>query len=307
MPNLAQIQVQKKYQSREIAQVISFPKPSSIQEAIVNTKKSEDGYTPLPNFICDEGYLVVLDGEAIKCLVFLNRHINGFHLKNKGMSETLIKKVTGIKDGRTIQKYMAQLAKYQLIRIEKEKGKSNVYFLTFDSRLPTQHVGTFNVPTQHVPTCHVGGVPTQHAGGSTYMACRSVKEIDLKENIKTNNEITREKFSPQNRPMLDFVEYHPADLKSYSLKELSEAYSVQSDFTEQAKVSFPDIASEQILTQLKKLAQWSMSAEKRTSQKWMTTWLNWLSNSKKSPPTKPNTTEKPKKQYHRYGQGVINP
>src|SRR5690606_7503897 len=91
------------------------------------------------------------------------------------------------KDGRTVQKYMSQLAHYQLVKIEKERGKSNVYFLTFEDRLPTQHVGTFNVPAQQVPAYHVGGVPTQHAGGSTYMACGSDKEKDLKENIKENN------------------------------------------------------------------------------------------------------------------------
>jgi hypothetical protein len=45
--------------------------------------KKEDGYTPLPNFVCDEGYLAVLSGEAIKCLVLLNRHIKAFIKKIK--------------------------------------------------------------------------------------------------------------------------------------------------------------------------------------------------------------------------------
>jgi hypothetical protein len=52
--------------------------------------KKEDGYTPLPNFVCDEGYLAVLSGEAIKCLVLLNRHIKGFHEENKAIGESLI-------------------------------------------------------------------------------------------------------------------------------------------------------------------------------------------------------------------------
>lgn len=293
MPNLAQIQVQKKYQSREIAQVISFPKPSSIQEAIVNTKKSEDGYTPLPNFICDEGYLVVLDGEAIKCLVFLNRHINGFHLKNKGMSETLIKKVTGIKDGRTIQKYMAQLAKYQLIRIEKEKGKSNVYFLTFDSRLPTQHVGTFNVPTQNVPTSHVGGVPTQHAGGSTYMACGSVKE-----NIKYKFKNIKKDDSPVDNFKAemfgDSVEYHVDNKNLYSLRELASVYPIQSDLTDQAKQIDPDSEDSKIMSELKNFAQWSTSQQKTTAQGWMNYWIYRIQNLK-TPKAKPQS-QKPSKQ-----------
>lgn len=294
------------------AQLIQFQKPAKPkQEAIVDIQKNEDGYTPLPNFICDEGYLAVLDGDAIKCLIFLNRHVRGFHLKSKGMSETLVKKITGIKDGRTVQKYMAELAKYKIIDIQKERGKSNVYFLTFDNRLPTQHVGTFDAPTQNVPTSDVGTPPTQHVPTTTHMPCGSVKEIDLKENIKINNDDNaHETFVPQERGMLQFIEYHVEDQKAYSLKELTQVYpTTQVDLTAQAKVSFPNLTTEQITGELKKLAQWSLTTEKRISQKWMTTWLNWLTNAEKpSQQTKPAAapkTQKPPR--HRYGQGVVTP
>ena len=293
------------------AQLIQFQKPAKPkQEAIVDIQKNEDGYTPLPNFICDEGYLAVLDGDAIKCLIFLNRHVRGFHLKSKGMSETLVKKITGIKDGRTVQKYMAELAKYKIIDIQKERGKSNVYFLTFDNRLPTQHVGTFDAPTQNVPTSDVGTPPTQHVPTTTHMPCGSVKEIDLKENIKINNDDNaHETFVPQERGMLQFIEYHVEDQKAYSLKELTQVYpTTQADLVAQAKVSFPNMSPDQITSELKKLAQWSLTAEKRISQKWMTTWLNWLTNFQKdlSKPTaaQPKTQKPPR---HRYGQGVVTP
>ncbi len=313
MPNLAQKLNQKEAPIRGSGQVISFPKPLLPQEAIVNTQKNEDGYTPLPNFICDEGYLAVLEGEAVKCLIFLNRHINGFHLSNKGMSETLVKKITGIKDGRTVQKYMSQLAHYRLVRIDKERGKSNVYSLTFEDRLPTQHAGTFNAPTRNAPTSHDSGLPTQHAGGSTHMPCGSVKEIDLKENIKINNDDTApEKFEPQNRPLLQFIEYHPDNQKAFKLRELTQVYPVQSDFIAQAKISFPKLTDDQIHDEIKKLAQWSVTAEKRQSQKWMTTWLNWLKNfedsqSKPKPAAKSNQpkAEKPQRS-SRFGQYLKN-
>lgn len=306
MSNLAQSMYQIKDKSGGGAEVIAFPKPSLIQEAIVDTRK-EDGFTPLPNFICDEGYLSILDGDAIKCLMFLNRYIRGFHLNSKGMSETLIKKITGIKDGRTVQKYMSQLAKYQLIKIQKEKGKSNVYFLTFENRLPTQHVGTFNVPTQQVPTSDVGSVPTQDAGGSTYMACGSDKEIYLKENIKENNKNKAPAdFVPQDRGALNFIDYHSDDPKLYTLKDLSGTYPIKQDFMAQAAVSFPKLSQDIVLEQLKELAQWSVGQPERISQKWMTTWLNWLRNYQpakpKADPKQPKA-EQPKR--HRYGQGVI--
>lgn len=290
MLNLAQSMFQKKDQSGEIAPVINFPKPSLIQEAIVDTRK-EDGFTPLPNFICDEGYLAVLDGDALKCLVFLNRYVRGFHLDSKGMPETLIKKITGIKDGRTVQKYMSHLAKYQLIKIQKEKGKSNIYFLTFEDRLPTQHVGTLDVPTQKVPTSDVGSLPTHDVGSSTYMACGSYKEIYLKENIKENNNYKApSEFVPQDRGALNFIDYHSDDPKLYTLKDLSGTYPIKKDFMAQAAVSFPKLSQAIVLEQLKELAQWSVGQPERISQKWMTTWLNWLRNYQ---PAKPKA-DKPK-------------
>ena len=293
MSNLAQNMYQIKDKSGGSAQVIAFPKPSLIQEAIVDTRKTEDGFTPLPNFICDEGYLSVLDGDAIKCLMFLNRYIRGFHLNSKGMSETLIKKITGIKDGRTVQKYMSQLAKYQLIKIQKEKGKSNVYFLTFEDRLPTQHVGTFHVPTQEVPTSDVGGVPTQHAGSSTYMACGSDKEKDLKENIKENNNYKAPSdFVPQDRGALNFIEYHLEDRKLYTLKDLFGTYPVKKDFMAQAAVSSPKLSQEIVLGQLYKLCEWSSGKPERTSQAWMVTWLKWLRNYQPAKHQAPKTSKK---------------
>ena len=274
-----------------IAEVIPFRAPDpQVKEVIVDTEDKNNGYTPLPNFICDEGYLAVLDGDAIKCLILLNRHINGFHLENKSMSETLIKKITGIKDGRTIQKYTASLVQLKLIKVEKEKGKSNVYYLTFDDRLPTCHVGTIKktkpqinhkAPTSNVgtlnepPTQHVSTPPTSNVGGSTYMACGSVKEIDLKENIKKDEEEARAKFQPQNR-QLNFIEYHVSDREAISLKNLFQKYPGQVDFYDQAKISFPDHSHEQIVTELRKLAQWSLSAGNHMPQKWMNIWLNWM-------------------------------
>ena len=109
--------------------------------------------------------------------------------------------------------------------------------------------------------------------------------------------------------MLQFIEYHVEDQKAYSLKELTQVYpTTQVDLTAQAKVSFPNLTTEQITGELKKLAQWSLTAEKRISQKWMTTWLNWLTNFQKDlskPAAAQPKTQKPPR--HRYGQGVVTP
>lgn len=160
--------------------------------------KKDEGYSPLPNFICDEGYLATLSGDAIKCIILLNRHIKGFHLEQKAMGEVLVMKITGIKDKRTVRKCMADLAKFQLINITKSLGKSSAYTLTLDDRIPieavTSNVTTFHVATSNAVTSHVTTPVTSNATTpvasnvptTSDIKCHSVKEIDLKENIKEN-------------------------------------------------------------------------------------------------------------------------
>src|SRR5690606_27988946 len=152
--------------------------------------KKDDGYSPLPNFICDEGYLAVLSGDAIKCIVLLNRHIKGFHLDRKAMGEAMVMKITGIKDNRTVRKCMADLAKYQLISITKTLGKSSSYTLTLDDRISIEAVAsnatTSNAVTSNVVTLHVTTPVTSNVTTTSDIKCHSVKEIDLKENIKEN-------------------------------------------------------------------------------------------------------------------------
>lgn len=69
------------------------------------------------------------------------------------------------------------------------------------------------------------------------------------------------------------VEYHRADKNLYSLIELSKSYPVQSDFTAQAQSENPDMAKDQILSELKNFAQWSVAQSKRSAQAWMNNWV----------------------------------
>ncbi|AWL29251.1 hypothetical protein DJ533_12080 [Acinetobacter defluvii] len=275
-----------------IAEVIPFRAPDpQVKEVVVDKEDKNNGYTPLPNFICDEGYLSALSGEAIKCLILLNRHINGFHVENKAIGEALIMKLTGFKDKRTVRRNMAELAKFKLIEIVKEKGKSSNYFLTFEKRITLKlvtlndtslekkeylKVVASNVPTSsklvasHVTTLVASNVPT-----TSDIECTPVKEIYLKENIKKDEEEAQAKFQAQNR-QLNFIEYHTSDREAISLKNLFQKYPAQVDFYDQAKMSFPDHSHEQIVTELRKLAQWSLSAANHMPQKWMNIWLGWM-------------------------------
>ena len=252
------------------AKVIQFRKPQE-QEAM----SKQDGFTGLPNWLCDEGYLAVLTGEAIKCLVLLNRHIDGFRLERKAMGEVLIMKITGIKDKRTVRKYMGELSDYQLIKIIKEKGKNSIYELTFDSRSITKLV-TLHVPSaSNVGTSHVTTLVTPHVPSSSDMACHPVKEIDLKENIKRDDDIAREeKFTAQENRPLNFIEYQTSDRTAISFPDLCKKYPAQIDFQDQAKASFPNHSPDRIFENLKAMAQWSLDKANHTPQKWMTIWLS---------------------------------
>ncbi|TQF18138.1 replication protein, partial [Acinetobacter baumannii] len=145
--------------------------------------KKEDGYTPLPNFVCDEGYLAVLSGEAIKCLVLLNRQIKGFHEENKAIGESLILKLTGFKDKRTVRKAMSDLAKYNLVKITKTLGKATSYEVTFEDRLSIELVASNDTGASKVVTSNVPRLVASNDTGTSSIKCHSVKETK-KETLK---------------------------------------------------------------------------------------------------------------------------
>ncbi|HFG2460116.1 TPA: replication protein [Acinetobacter baumannii] len=153
--------------------------------------KKEDGYTPLPNFVCDEGYLAVLSGEAIKCLVLLNRHIKGFHEENKAIGESLILKLAGFKDKRTVRKAMSDLAKYNLVKITKTLGKATSYEVTFEDRLSIELVALNVTSASKVVTSNVPRLVASDDTGTSSIKCHSVKEnkINLKESEQQENPV----------------------------------------------------------------------------------------------------------------------
>lgn len=110
------------------------------------------------------------------------------------------------------------------------------------------------------------------------------------ESLENNKNKAPSDFIPQDRGALNFIDYHSDDSKLYTLKDLSGIYPIKKDFMAQAAVSFPKLSQDIVLEQLKELAQWSVGQPERISQKWMTTWLNWLRNYQ---PAKPKA-EKPK-------------
>ena len=101
-------------------------------------------------------------------------------------SQEKLCKVTGIKDYRTIVKYLKQLEEKGLIEIKKNNGKVNVYYLKNVTTPPTKNVGTKNATAnfaEEPPTKNVGTPPTNFAGITIH------NEKDTKNNTQYIKEI----------------------------------------------------------------------------------------------------------------------
>ena len=82
-------------------------------------------------------------------------------------SQEKLCKITGIKDYRTIVKYLKQLEEKGLIEIQKTNGKVNIYYLKNIGKAPTKNAGAKNVGANFAdepPTKNAGTPPTNFAG-----------------------------------------------------------------------------------------------------------------------------------------------
>ncbi|EKE22638.1 MAG: hypothetical protein ACD_6C00769G0004 [uncultured bacterium] len=269
-------------QERQPAQALVLPFPKTGRQTMTVI---EEGYTRLPNLLIDSEIMADLSDKAFKCLMFILRQTVGFGRNSHTISTTQFQKYCGIKKEETVTKSIRELEQCKAIKVERKKGCLNEYFLTLN-----HYQQMVAPPSKGGSTIKRGESTTVQGGGSTHVEQGSIKE-NFKENIKENikNKAPAD-FVPQDRGALNFIDYHSEDPKLYSLKDLSGTYPIKQDFMAQAAVSFPKLSQDIVLEQLKELAQWSVGQPERISQKWMTTWLNWLRNYQ---PAKPKT-EKPK-------------
>lgn len=276
--------------------VVPFPKKERLTMTGI-----DEGYTRFPNLLIDSEIMADLSDKAFKCLVFIVRQTVGFGRNSHTISITQFQKYCGIKKEETVAKVIRELEQCKAIKVERKSGCLNEYFLTLD-----QYQQTVPPPSKGGSTMKQGESTTATSGEGTPMKQGTIKE-NFKENIKENNNYKAPaEFVPQDRGALNFIDYHSEDSKLYSLKDLSGTYPIKQDFMAQAAVSFPKLSQDIVLEQLKELAQWSVGQPERISQKWMTTWLNWLRNYQPAKPKadlKQPKAEQPKR--HRYGQGVI--
>lgn len=224
-------------------------------------------YTELPNYIVDEDYLAEMSGNAFKCYAVINRYTRGFKRSGWCLDSKFLMRKIGVQKAETITRLSRELESLGLLKIVQKKGYPNEFYVADPSPQTVVPI-TGSTPDE-------GEWSTPHDRGTK-------KETNKKKQIKRNNqkETCDEKtpFVPQNRPMLDFIEYHVEDTQFYSLKNLSQVHDVKQDFLAQARVSFPNLTDQQIQNEFASLCQWSLTAEKRVAQKWMSAWLKFLKN-----------------------------
>jgi len=93
---------------------------------------------------------------------------------------------------------------------------------------------------------------------------------------------------------LEAIEYHREDRKLYSLRELSNVYTIKTDFTAQAKSENSELTDEFILSELRGFVQWATNRENTTAQGWMNYWIFRVQKLSK-PKTKTQKPKQPKK------------
>ncbi|WP_336754646.1 hypothetical protein [Acinetobacter sp. USHLN143] len=203
---------------------------------------------------------------------------------------------------KTVSAGLKELIKYGVISVVASGKQGMKSYRINEISIKDRFTKGTSSPTTPVP-------PVNQTSSPTTLVTSSLGEhtIDTPiDPLENNKNKAPAEFVPQDRGALNFIDYHSEDSKLYSLKDLSGIYPIKQDFMAQAAVSFSKLSQDIVLEQLKELAQWSVGQPERISQKWMTTWLNWLRNYQPAKPkaeAKQPKAEQPKR--HRYGQGVI--
>ncbi len=121
-------------------------------------------------------------------------------------SQERLCKISGIKDYRTVVKYMESLEKKGLISVKKEKGKLNIYYLKNVNEAE-------NVPTENVPTKNVDKVPTNFVGSENKVPAKNADKVPAKnvgQRKHIEQDIIKEKIKKENldhtKKLLNYIE-----------------------------------------------------------------------------------------------------
>lgn len=300
------------------AQVIPFQKPlQPKQEAgkSMYSDKFAQGYVMSSRLYRKEVWPFLSDA-ARNVYAELENRINGHNKESDFVSYSQLQggEFAGSRklSRETVRNGIDELLKLEVVSISGTGPRGVKKYTLNEISIKDQFTSKTSSTTEPVRKLNQTSSTTEPVTGSEteHTIDTSIEPLDNKDNTAP------EKFEPQNRPLLQFIEYHTDNFKLFTLRELTQVYPVQSDFIAQAKISFPNLTDEQIQGEIQGLARWSVKPTIRNPHRnphsWMTTWLNWLKDfennqSKPKPAAKSNQpkVEKPQRS-SRFGQYLKN-
>lgn len=274
------------------AQVIPFKKPSQPAQGAgksMYSDKFDQGYVMSSRLYRKEVWPFISDA-ARNVYAELENRINGHNKESDFVSYSQLQgsDLPGARQlsRRTVSSGLKELLKLGVISVLADGKQGMKSYRLNEISIKDRFTNETSLLSTPV---HLGNQSSSPSTPATSVPSKHTIDIPI-DPLENNKNKAPAEFQPQDRGALNFIDYHSEDPKLYTLKDLSGTYPIKQDFIAQAAVSFPKLSQDIVLEQLKELAQWSVGQPERISQKWMTTWLNWLRNYQ---PAKPKT-EKPK-------------
>ena len=277
------------------AQVIPFKKPSQPAQGAgknMYSDKFDQGYVMSSRLYRKEVWPFISDA-ARNVYAELENRINGHNKESDFVSYSQLQgsDLPGARQlGRkTVSAGLKELIKYGVISVVASGKQGMKSYRINEISIKDRFTKGTSSPTTPVP-------PVNQTSSPTTLVTSSLGEhtidtsLDPLENKENNVPVDKSKSND----FLEAIEYHREDRKLYSLRELSNFYTIKTDFTAQAKSENSELTDEFILSELRGFVQWATNRENTTAQGWMNYWIFRVQKLSK-PKAKSQKPKQPKK------------
>ncbi|WP_334420885.1 hypothetical protein [Acinetobacter soli] len=254
------------------AQVIPFQKPSQPQQkaGTMYSDKFENGYVMSSRLYRKEVWPFLSDA-ARNVYAELENRINGHNKESDFVSYSQLQG-GGLEGSRQLSRETVRNGIKELLNLGVITAVA-----TGKRGMKSYQLNDISLLNQFAKRTSSETEPVQESNQNQFDS-RTKSSSETEPTIDNKNLLeNKKKKLPVDKSETDIfassVEYHRADKNLYSLIELSKSYPVQSDFTAQAQSENPDMTKDQILSELKNFAQWSVAQSKRSAQAWMNNWV----------------------------------
>lgn len=261
------------------AAVIHFPRPlENKQEARKNmySDKFEQGYVMSSRLYRKEVWPFLSDA-ARNVYAELENRINGHNKESDFVSYSQLQggELKGSRQlsRRTVSSGLKELLKLGVISVLADGKQGMKSYRLNEISLKDRFTNETSLPSTPV---HLGNHTSSPSTPETSLPSKHTIDtsLDSLENKKKNAPVD----NLENEMFSDSVEYHLDNKNLYSLKELSNVYTIMTDMSAQAKKIDSTLDDKKILSELKDFAQWAAGRDQTTAQGWMNYWIYRVKN-----------------------------